>query len=66
MKTKNQHNKTIAYHNKIAYLQGKEAKHNGYEINSNPYKNIIAEWYWLQGYNDKTVTNFSTSHPKTK
>lgn len=41
--------------NKTAYNQGVEAKTNGYERIS-PYKNYIAECYWLAGFDGKPYT----------
>jgi hypothetical protein len=38
--------------NDKAYQQGKEAKERGYERNS-PYKKLVAEKYWLAGYDGK-------------
>jgi hypothetical protein len=48
--------------NKTAYLQGKEAKINGHERASAPYKLCVAAWYWHAGYEGQKVTNFSKAH----
>lgn len=35
---------------KIAYMLGIEAYERGFEIESCPYSNMKAEWYWLFGF----------------
>ena len=51
-------------YNKFAYCGGITAKENGLERNS-PYKSVVAEKYWLAGYDGVVVKNFNNWH-KTK